>query len=171
MSFPKDLQTQYEKARDSASISRELRPQFRKWLRFYLDFCSKYGHSRDLKSSLPLFMAKLTSKNQPEAKRSEVSVAGTLYFKMADTGKANALSKSKTESDRACSKGAEPARASPVTAIREAQGDHPAGRPSFDEFPGWVTADLRIREPGESMLSGVSAFPSPLQSKPAVHRG
>jgi hypothetical protein len=30
----KDLQTQYEKALDSASISRELRPQFRKWLRF-----------------------------------------------------------------------------------------------------------------------------------------
>jgi hypothetical protein len=51
----KDLQTQYEKALDSASISRELRPQFRKWLRFYLDFCSKYGHSPPgLKSSLPL---------------------------------------------------------------------------------------------------------------------
>jgi hypothetical protein len=32
----KDLQTQYEKALDSASISRELRPHFRKWLRFYL---------------------------------------------------------------------------------------------------------------------------------------
>jgi hypothetical protein len=62
----KDLQTQYE----SASISRELRPQFRKWLRFYLDFCSKYEHSPGLKSSLPLFMAKLASKNQPEAKRS-----------------------------------------------------------------------------------------------------
>ena len=113
MSFPKHLQTQYEKALDSASISRELRPQFRKWLRFYLDFCSKYGHSRDLKSSLSLFMAKLASKNQPEARRSEASVAVTLYFKMADTGKANALSKSKTESDRACSKGAEPAGASP----------------------------------------------------------
>ncbi len=41
----KDLQTQYEKALYSASTSRELRPQFRKWLRFYLDFCSKYGHS------------------------------------------------------------------------------------------------------------------------------
>jgi hypothetical protein len=30
----KDLQTQYEKALDSALISRELRPNFRKWLRF-----------------------------------------------------------------------------------------------------------------------------------------
>ena len=34
------LRTKYEKALDSASISRKLRPQFRKWLRFYLDFCS-----------------------------------------------------------------------------------------------------------------------------------
>jgi hypothetical protein len=118
----KDLQTQYEKALDSASISRELCPHFRKRLRFYLDFCSKYRHSPGLKSSLPLFMAKLASKNQPEAKRSEASVAVTLYFKMADTGKANALSKSKSEADRACSKAAQPAGASPVTAIRESAG-------------------------------------------------
>ena len=33
-------------------------------------------------------MAKLASKNQPEAKRNEASVAVTIYFKMADTGKA-----------------------------------------------------------------------------------
>ena len=109
----KDLQTKYEKALDSASISRELRPHFRKWLRFYFDFCSKYGHSPRSKSSVPLFMAKLTSKNQPEAKRNQASVAVTLYFKMADTGK--------SESDRVCSKGAQPAGESPVTAVREAQ--------------------------------------------------
>jgi hypothetical protein len=103
-----------EKALDSASISRELRPHFRKRLRFYFDFCSKYGHSPMSKSSLPLFIAKLASKNQPEAKRNEASVAVTLYFKMADTGKANALSKSKSESDRACR----------------------VGKPSFDVFAG-----------------------------------
>ena len=152
----KDLQTQYEKALDSASISRELRPHFRKWLRFYLDFCSKYGHSPGSKSSLPLFMAKLASKNQPEAKRSEASVAVTLYFKMADTGKANALSKSKSEADRACSKGAQPAGASPVTAIREAQGDHPAWE---DRRLTNSPEDLRIREPGESMPLSCERIP------------
>jgi hypothetical protein len=107
---PKDLQTQYEKALDSASISREVRLHFRKWLRFYLDFCSKYGHSPRWKSSVPLFMAKLASKNQPEAKRNEASVALTLYFKMADTGKANALSKSKSESDRVLQQGSPTSR-------------------------------------------------------------
>jgi hypothetical protein len=102
----KDLQRQYEKALDSASISRELRPHFRKWLRLYLDFCFKYGHSPRPKSSLPHFMSKLASKNQPEAKRSEASAAVALYFRMAGTGKANVLSKSKSESDRIRSEGA-----------------------------------------------------------------
>ena len=64
LAVARDLQTQYEKALDSASVSRELRPHFRKWLRFYLDFCSKYEHSPRSKSSVPLFMAKLASKNQ-----------------------------------------------------------------------------------------------------------
>ena len=67
---------------------------------------------------------------------------------MADTGKANALSKSKTESDRACSKGAAPAGTSPVNAIREAQGDHPAWE---DRRLTNSPEDLRIREPAESM--------------------
>ena len=38
-------------------------------------------------------MAKLALKSQPEAKRNEASVAVTLYFKMADMGQANALSR------------------------------------------------------------------------------
>jgi integron integrase len=146
------LQTQYEKALDSASISRELRPHFRKWLRFYLDFCSKYGHSPRSKSSVPLFMAKLASKNQPEAKRNEASVAVTLYFKMADTAKANALSKSKSESDRVCSKGAQPGGESSVTAMRECAGDHAAwGNRRLTNSSDRFTADLSLREAGGSM--------------------
>jgi hypothetical protein len=39
------------------------------------------------------FHGKLASKNQPEAKRNETSVAATLYFKMADMVKADALSR------------------------------------------------------------------------------
>jgi hypothetical protein len=67
-----------------------------------------------LQSNVPLFMAKLASKNQPEAKRNEASVAVTLYFKMAHAAKADALSKSKSESDHVCSKGIQRAGESPV---------------------------------------------------------
>ena len=40
-------------------LGRELRADYRKWLRFYLDFCGKYDHPATSTSSVPLFMAKL----------------------------------------------------------------------------------------------------------------
>jgi hypothetical protein len=57
LQVPRDLQHRYEEALGAASIGRELRADYRKWLRFYLDFCGKYGHPAT--SSVPLFMAKL----------------------------------------------------------------------------------------------------------------
>ena len=87
----KDLQTQYEKALDSASISRELRPHFRKWLRFYLDFCSKYGHSPRSKSSVPLFMAKLACRHAQSAAEAgnieATCITPTLSRRAANVGK------------------------------------------------------------------------------------
>jgi hypothetical protein len=37
-------------------VRREEWPDYRKWLSFYLDFCSKYGHPPDSKESLPRFL-------------------------------------------------------------------------------------------------------------------
>jgi hypothetical protein len=51
----KDLQAQYENALDPHRLAASREPHFRKWLRFYLDFSSKYGHSPGSKCSLPLF--------------------------------------------------------------------------------------------------------------------
>ena len=38
--------------------------QFKKWLRYYLDFCSKYNHLPTNGKSLAPFIRKLESKNQ-----------------------------------------------------------------------------------------------------------
>jgi hypothetical protein len=54
------------------------------------------------KSSVALSIAKLASKGQSEAKRNKASVAVTLYFKMADTGRRTP--KRRSVSDRVCSK-------------------------------------------------------------------
>ena len=69
LQVPRDLQDRYEEALGAASIGRELRADYRKWLRFYLDFCGKYDHRATSTSSVPLFMAKLAEKNQSEARR------------------------------------------------------------------------------------------------------
>lgn len=35
---------------------------FRKWLRYYIDFCDKYGHDSKISGSLPHFINKLREK-------------------------------------------------------------------------------------------------------------
>ncbi|MBI5497413.1 MAG: integron integrase [Deltaproteobacteria bacterium] len=42
------------------------RPLFHRWLRFYLDFCGKYGHVPHADASLNAFLAKLRAKRQTE---------------------------------------------------------------------------------------------------------
>lgn len=39
---------------------------YRKWLRYYLDFCLKYGHNQLDKSNLNLFIEKLKERRQTE---------------------------------------------------------------------------------------------------------
>ena len=40
------------------------RPHYKKWLRYYLDFCHKYGFELANRQSLPAFQEKLRAKNQ-----------------------------------------------------------------------------------------------------------
>jgi hypothetical protein len=44
-------------------------------VRFYLDFCTKYGHSPALPTSLGPFLTKLAAKNQSVDQRNQASVA------------------------------------------------------------------------------------------------
>ena len=53
---------------------------FRKWLRYYLDFCSKYNFSESKKESLLHFLKKLEEKNQPQSQKKQASVAISLYY-------------------------------------------------------------------------------------------
>jgi len=43
----------------------------RKWLRYYLDFCGKYGHPPRSLKSIPLFLEKLAAKGQTDEQRDQ----------------------------------------------------------------------------------------------------
>jgi len=63
------------------NLPKEQHAPYNKWLRFYWDFCFKYHHKPSEHSSLPLFMAKLKSKHQPDEFRQQATLAVELYFK------------------------------------------------------------------------------------------
>jgi hypothetical protein len=51
------------------------RPDYHKWVHFYLDFCQKYGHPPRSPTSLGPFLDKLAAKNQPVEARHQASQA------------------------------------------------------------------------------------------------
>jgi len=56
--------------------------EYKKWLRFYLDFCDKYPMPEDLAERVRLFMDKLRAKKQSEAQLKCAAHAVSLYFEM-----------------------------------------------------------------------------------------
>jgi hypothetical protein len=65
----------FDRRLEGAGISERERPDYRKWVRFYLDFCDKYGHAPRSRASLGPFLAKLASKNQSAAQQQQASQA------------------------------------------------------------------------------------------------
>ncbi|MDD2404733.1 MAG: integron integrase, partial [Victivallaceae bacterium] len=64
---------------DSKNIVGEKRGDYLKWVRFYLHFCSKYGHVASEARSLPPFLEKLKSKGQTEEQCGQAKKAVELY--------------------------------------------------------------------------------------------
>jgi integron integrase len=57
-------------------------PEFKKWLRYYLDFCSKYHVTDSDSERLRMFIEKLRKKNQTEAQQRSASYAVKLFFEI-----------------------------------------------------------------------------------------
>ena len=66
----------------AADIPRHEHANYRKWLRFYLDFCSKYRHEYANADSVPPFLEKLASKRQDSAAREQAGESVSIYHKM-----------------------------------------------------------------------------------------
>ncbi|NEX16540.1 MAG: hypothetical protein C1943_07915 [Halochromatium sp.] len=42
LDIPPEVATQFDSAMSATGVDEHHRPHFRRWLRFYLDFCDKY---------------------------------------------------------------------------------------------------------------------------------
>ena len=55
---------------------------FKKWLRYYLDFCHKYEHDPQNIDSLPLFINKLRTKKQSKQQQKKAYDSVLFYYKI-----------------------------------------------------------------------------------------
>lgn len=61
------------------------RNHYRKWLKFFLDFCDKYDFSPTDKQQVPAFIAKLLEKNQSKFFQRQAEQAVLIYFEIIST--------------------------------------------------------------------------------------
>ncbi len=76
------LKKEYSLLLKNQSISSKEQVQYLKWLRFYIDFCQKYGFDKKDRGSLPHFIKKLRMKKQNSDQQSQASGAVQLYYSL-----------------------------------------------------------------------------------------
>ena len=82
LAVPSELVHRYEAWLAHRNVMTGQRPHYHKWLRYYLDFCHKYGFAPTARPSLPAFQEKLRAKLQPEPLRQQAEHAVSLYWQM-----------------------------------------------------------------------------------------
>jgi len=67
--LPQGMKEQFLNLFKEKAIPQAEQAHYMKWLRYYLDFCHKYGFARSHPEFLPHFLGKLRQKRQSEAQR------------------------------------------------------------------------------------------------------
>lgn len=80
--LPPELWQKYDRRLEAAGVLPDQWVSYRKWLRYYLDFCRKYGYAYAASDSLKPFIDKLTSKRQNDVQRAQAAAAVGLYYRM-----------------------------------------------------------------------------------------
>ena len=86
---PAALNTQFNALLVKNKIPQRFHNHYLKWLRYYLDFCHKYGHSESNSQSLPNFIRKLKEKRQTDAQQKQANEAIHIYYELIRSGPSN----------------------------------------------------------------------------------
>ena len=80
--IPSEISALYDKHLNDKAIPKKDYFYYRKWLRYYLDFCFKYSHNKTNKESLNLFIGKLKEKKQNDQQLKQAFHAVSLYYEL-----------------------------------------------------------------------------------------
>jgi integron integrase len=80
--IPQDLMLEFETWLGKEKIPSEKYAPYKKWLRYYLDFCHKYKHNPRNSESLPMFINKLRDKKQSKLQQKQAFDSIIIYYKI-----------------------------------------------------------------------------------------
>ena len=81
-----DIEVNFDALMVKKLVPEKLHSHYKKWLRYYLDFCQKYHFHQSNKQSLPHFIKKLQNKNQTSQQQKQASHATFLTLALSRNG-------------------------------------------------------------------------------------
>ena len=82
LNIPYEIRTTYDALLAQCTVPPQQRSIYKKWLRYYLDFCHKYHFAAEQQASLSAFVEKLHSKRQSEILCEQARQAVLLYYEL-----------------------------------------------------------------------------------------
>ena len=86
IAVPSNIARLYDARLEKRAVPPAQRPYYKKWLRYYLDFCHKYHHPPAAKKSLSGFIQKLHEKRQAELQQKQAHQAISIYYELGLSG-------------------------------------------------------------------------------------
>ncbi|ODS33815.1 MAG: integron integrase [Candidatus Scalindua rubra] len=83
ISIPSEISVRFNTVLVKNKVPQDYQNHYRKWLRYYLDFCQKYNFQSIKPESLQNFLRKLGEKRQTREQQKQASHAISLYYKIA----------------------------------------------------------------------------------------
>jgi len=114
--IPRDILAQFEAVLKKRAVPVAQHADYRKWLRYYLDFRSRYSLPDSRSEHVRLFVDKLRQKNQTPEQQKQAAHALSLFFesqsrkKVVSTGKAQPNGKAMPEPPKPHQSGTSPTR-------------------------------------------------------------
>jgi integron integrase len=83
---PIAILAKFEAILEKRSVAPRQHPDYKKWLRYFLDFCTKYPVPEARSDQVRLFVDKLREKRQTPVQQNQAAHAVSLYFEMQGKG-------------------------------------------------------------------------------------
>ena len=80
--IPAHIKDRYEAYLNKKAIPKNVRSYYNKWLRYYLDFCGKYGFNQLNKGTLVNFIKKLKEKKQTDQQQKQAYHSIFLFYEL-----------------------------------------------------------------------------------------
>ena len=84
--IPDEILKPFDAVMEKKSIPSQLRPDYRKWLRYFLDFHAKYSPPDSRSDQVRLFIQKLKSKGQSQQQLGQAAQAISFFFTTQSKG-------------------------------------------------------------------------------------